>query len=174
MSPITIEESGLEFGPFEEDRCFEIEKSDLCARAQPGVKSVEFLLVRPGRRGVEKLFCVEAKSSAPRAENQPDLQKYFDDIREKMLNSLLLFLAAHQGRHGAAVDELPAGLRALDLRTMKVVFVLVISTAEESWLPPLQDKLAQVLRSTARSFNIDPASIAVLDPVRARAARLIT
>lgn len=173
MSPITIEESGLAFGPFEDDKCFPVEKSVLFAGVGEGVKMVEFMLVRPGKGGVTSLWCVEAKRSAPRAEAPERFDAYFTEIREKMLNALLLFVAARLGRHGDGVDEIPAGLRTLALGSMAVKFVLIITTARADWLPALQDKLRSVMQPTMRVFKIDPAGVAVLTEVMARKQGLI-
>ncbi|HEX2081333.1 MAG TPA: hypothetical protein VHG08_26755 [Longimicrobium sp.] len=174
MSPVTIHESGLAFGPFDEDKCFPVEQSALYASLGEGVKMVEFILLRPGKGGVSNLFCVEAKTSAPQQGSQPRFDEYFAEVREKMLNALLLFLGARLGRDGDAADELPEGLRTPDLRAIGFKFVLVVSTAEESWLVPLQDKFTQVMRSAVKSFNVRPASTVVLDTERARKQGLIT
>lgn len=173
MSPVIIPESGLEFGPFDDDKCFQVERSALCAGLGDGVKMVEFMLVRPGRAGAANLFCVEAKTSAPQQGTQPRFDEYFVEIRDKMLNALLLFLGARLGRHAAAADELPEGIRALDPATVGVKFVLVVSNAEESWLQPLQDKMTDIMRPIVKTFNTGPTSVAVLDAARARRLRLI-
>jgi hypothetical protein len=174
MSPITIPESGLEFGPFDDDKCFYVEKSALYASLGEGVKMVEFLLVRPGRNGTVNLLCVEAKTSNPREENQPRFNEYCSEIRDKMYNALLLFLGAQLGRHGNAADELPEGLRTLDLQTAGVRFVLVVSSAKPDWLTQLQNKMVHVMQPLAKTFNTGPNSVAVLDADRARARGLIT
>lgn len=173
MSPITIHESGLDFGPFDDHQCFPVEQSALYAGLGEGVRMVEFMLVRAGKKGVPTLLCVEAKSSAPRPETQPRFEEYFAEIRDKMLNALLLFVATRQGRHGAAAQALPSGLRMLDPGTMEFRFVLVIPRAEDAWLPPLQDKLRHVLRPVVRAFRIDPASVAVLNEKGAQSWGLI-
>lgn len=173
MSPITIRESGLEFGPFDDDKCFQVERSALCAGLGDGVKMVEFMVVRPGKAGVVNLLCVEAKTSAPQQVTQPAFDEYFHAIRDKMLNALLLFLGARLGRHGHAADELPAALRMLDPATVGLKFVLVVSNAQESWLQALQDKMTDVMRPIVKTFNTGPTSVAVLDAARAKRQRLI-
>lgn len=172
MSPITIRESGLEFGPFDEDKCFEVERSALCAGLGDGVKIVEFMLVRPGKGGVANLLCVEAKTSAPQKGTQPQFDEYFLEIRDKMLNALLLFLGARLGRHGDAADELPHGMRTLDPATVGIKFVLVVSNAQDDWLVPLQEKFTNTMRPIVKTFRVDPASAVVLDARRARAQGL--
>lgn len=173
MSPFTISESGLDFGPFDEAECFPVEGSALCRGLGEGVKMVEFMFVRPGRGGATNLWCVEAKTTAPRPGNQPRFDEYFAEVRDKMLNALLLFLGARLGRHANATDELPDGLKALDPATAGVRFVLVVSNTKEEWLQPLQDKLTHVMRPIVQTFGTGPTSVAVLDQVRARRQYLI-
>jgi hypothetical protein len=173
MSPITITESGVTFGPFDEEACFHIEQSKLFASLGEGIKTVEFLLVKPGRRGALNLLFVEAKSSVPRPTTQPEFAERFAEIRDKMLAALLVFVGARLGRHGAAADELPEQLQALDLAAAQVKFVLVIPDAPDAELAPLQDKMRTVLRPVVRAFALDPASTAVLNRSGARKAGLI-
>lgn len=173
MSPITLSESGLEFGPFDDDKCFPVERSNLYAGLGEGIKMVEFMLVRPGTNGVTNLLCVEAKTTMPQQGTQPRFDESFTEIRDKMLNALLLFLGARLGRHAGAADELPAEMRTLDPATAGVKFVLVVSHAEDHWLQPLQDKMTDVMRPIIKTFNTGPMSVAVLDVARARKQRLI-
>ena len=173
MSPITLSESGLEFGPFDDDLCFPVERSKLYAGLGEGIKMVEFMLVRPGKNGVTNLLCVEAKTTMPQQGNQPRFDESFTEIRDKMLNALLLFLGARLGRHAGAADELPAGMRELDLATAGVKFVLVVSNARKDWLDPLQNKMNNVMRPIVKTFNLDPLSVVVVDPAGARKHGLI-
>lgn len=55
---ITIEESGMIFGPFSEEQCFHIEKSTVHQKLQNGLPIVEFLLIQPEK---DFLLVVEAK-----------------------------------------------------------------------------------------------------------------
>jgi hypothetical protein len=131
MSPVTVEESGLTFGPFPDDACFPVERSPLYRGLGEGVKTVEFLLARKPKRGRIDLLFVEAKTTAPRTESHDQFEKYFADLREKMLGALLLFVGARLGRHGTAAREIPAELRTMSLRTGGIRFVLVVTTARE-------------------------------------------
>lgn len=40
---VVIEESGVRFGPFDRERLFQIEHSDIHKRAGKGIKTVEFI-----------------------------------------------------------------------------------------------------------------------------------
>lgn len=58
---ITINESGMTFGPYAESVCFQIENSPIYTHLGKDVKMVEFVLNRLNADG-EQVFClVEAK-----------------------------------------------------------------------------------------------------------------
>ncbi len=48
---ITIEESGMTFGPFAREQCFRVEDSATHAAAQPDVQIAEFLVIRDAPGG---------------------------------------------------------------------------------------------------------------------------
>jgi hypothetical protein len=165
---ITISESKMNFGPFEEDSCYYIEKSALCQRIQNDVKMVEFLwVVAPN------VLLVEAKSTVSNSKNEQDFSKNLDDVAEKMRNALSLFVAARLGRHSDFVADIPAALRQVDLKTAAFCFVLVIREHKKEWLPPVQDALCKKLRSVVKTWALSPTSIAVLNPDGARRFGLI-
>lgn len=173
MSPVILHESGLAFGPFDERDCFAVEASALYAGVRDGVQMVELMLARRKEGGGVDLLLVEAKSTAPRAESAERFDEYFARVRDKMVGALLLFVSARLGRHGGAGDELPAGLASIPLDRCGIRFVLVVATAEDAWLPPLQDKLRLVMRPVTRAFGLDPNSTTVLNRHMAHRAALI-
>ena len=63
---ISIEESGMIFGPFSEDQLFPIENSPLSKKIGDGIKVAEFVLLRDLQDKPQEVWFVEAKSSAPR------------------------------------------------------------------------------------------------------------
>lgn len=172
MSPVTITESGLEFGPFPEADCFHVEQSALCKSLGEGVKMVEFILARASG-GTTSILFVEAKSSVPRAENGGAFEAYFASIREKMANALTLLLAARLDRHGTGGDELPVSLREVSLGEASVVFVLVIPAAPDASLPPIQDKLDRTMMALRRTFGITATRAVVMNERMARVQRLV-
>ena len=98
MSTRMIIESGMTFGPFPENQCFYIEKSKGYAAIQEHVQMAEFLLLRTSN---EKpvIWIVEAKSSTPRPETQPDFDDFIAEIREKLINAFSLGWASCLKRH---------------------------------------------------------------------------
>jgi hypothetical protein len=161
-----IIESGITFGPYPEGYCFYIEKSDIYAALQEHVQMAEFLLLRESK-GKQVVWIVEAKSSTPRPESQPNFDEFITEIREKLINAFSLGWASCLGRHPQAEAELPENFKTLDLSQTDVKFVLVINGHQEGWLPPLQDALKKALHSIVRSWAFAPTSVAVINEVLA-------
>jgi len=172
MTTQTIIESGMTFGPYPEGRCFYIEKSNCYSAIQEHIQMAEFLLLRTNR---EKpvMWIIEAKSSTPRPETQPNFDNFIAEIREKLINAFSLGWASCLRRHQHAEAELPEAFKTLDLSQTDVKFVLVIKGYQDDWLPPLQDALGIALRSTVKSWAFAPTSIAVINDALAQQYGLI-
>ena len=148
----------MTFGDFAEGHCFSLEDSELYLGMPKGVKTAEFLLLRPGHSPA--VWIVEAKSSSPRPESQPSFAGFLSDISEKLVNALSLGIAAHLGQHA---QDLPAPFREQDLSKLRFVLILVIKGHKDEWLLPLQDALYQALRPTTSTWNLGARSVAVLN-----------
>ena len=172
MSTQMIIESGMTFGPFPEGRCFYIEKSKCYAIIQKHIRMAEFLLLRMNN---EKpvIWIVEAKSSTPRPETQPNFDEFITEIREKFINAFSLGWASCLRRHQVAETELPDNFKTLNLSLVDVKFVLVIKGHQDAWLPPLKDALGDALRSTVKTWAFAPASVVVLNDTLAQQHGLI-
>lgn len=164
---VEIHESGMVFGPYSTDSCLHIEKAQTYQRIVQGVKTVEFLLYKtmPNR-----ILVVEAKSSSPRP-GSDNFNKYIDDIRNKFLNGLSLFIAMRIGRHPDA--DLPINMAKTDISKVNFVFVLVINGHREDWLQPLADALNKSLHAAIKIWAAHPR-VAVLNDQYARKMGLIT
>ena len=162
-----IIESGMTFGPFPEGRCFYIEKSKCYAVIQKHIRMAEFLLLRINN---EKpvIWIVEAKSSTPRPETQPNFDDFIAEIQEKLINAFSLGWASCLKRHQHAEAELPEGFKKLSLSQVDVKFVLVIKNHQDEWLPPLQDALRIALRSTVKTWAFSPNSVVVINDALAQ------
>lgn len=165
MTPetITIDESGMTFGPYPSGHCFHIEKSALYTDIRQGVKMAEFLLLHADSDRPAMLWVVEAKSSSPRPKNDPGFGQFIMEIREKWINALSLVLASRLGRHRQAGTDLPGSFKTFDLSRFDVRFVLVINGHRKSWLPPIQAALQRSLRPLVRTWNFAPTSVVVLN-----------
>jgi len=174
MTTKPIVESGMTFGPYPEGTCFHVEKSHTYTAIQEGVKVAEFVLLR--RRGKNRpasLWVVEARSSTPRPETQPNFDLFISEIREKLVNAFSLVWACCLKRHRRAETELPDHFKALDLSQADVKFVLVIRGHREEWLPPLQEALYEALRPIVKTWAFSPTAVAVMNDAMARERDLI-
>lgn len=162
MTTEAIIESGMTFGPYPAGECFYIEKSACYEKMQEGVQMAEFLLLRQQQQG-PTVWVVEAKSSSPRPETQPNFAEFIDEIRTKLTNGFLFAVAARLKRHPAAADGLPASFKTLDLQTYGFRFVLVINGHKKEWLAPLQSALVQALKPVVKTWALPATSVAVLN-----------
>ncbi|USR91311.1 hypothetical protein NEA10_00785 [Phormidium yuhuli AB48] len=76
-----IDESNMRFGPFPESDCFPIEQSQTYQGIRQGVKMAEFALIRYPKSNLNpvSLWIVEAKSSSPRPNTQPNFADFIDN-----------------------------------------------------------------------------------------------
>lgn len=163
----------MTFGPYPKGRCFHIEESK-CYEAIRGknVKMAEFLLLHTSR-GIPVIWVVEAKSSAPRRENQPDFDDYIAEIREKLINAFSLGWASCLKRHPKAEAELPEGFKTLNLSQVNVKFFLVIKGDPDDGWTQLQNALIKELRPTVKCWAFKPNYVAVIDDKKAQKNGLI-
>jgi hypothetical protein len=173
MTTQPIIESGMTFGPFPEGHCFYIERSATYQKVKDGVKMAEFLLLRFKDGHPPTVWVVEAKSSTPRPETQPNLDEFIDEIRKKLTNALSLGLAACLKRHEDADAELSEPFKALDLSVAGFRLVLVIKDHKKDWLPPLQEALSKALKSTVKTWALPATAVAVINDDLARSHGLI-
>ncbi|ALQ61458.1 hypothetical protein G9455_00615 [Aeromonas hydrophila] len=162
MTTQAIIESGMTFGPYPAGRCFYIEKSAIYEQIKTGVQMSEFLLLKDQQQGTA-VWVVEAKSSSPQPETQPNFTEFINEICTKLTNGFLLTVAACLQRHPETGDELPNGFTTLDLQASSFRFVLVINRHKQEWLPPLQNALEKALKPTVKIWGLPPTSVVVLN-----------
>lgn len=170
-----IVESGMIFGPYPEGDFFYIEKSQIYQEIRDGVKIAEFLLLyRETNEGQPTILIIEAKSSSPKPEKEKEVnfEKYISDIREKFLNTLLLFAAIHLHRH-QSFSEYPEKFQKLDLQKTNIRFILIIKGHKDNWLPPLQEALTKALKPIVKVWNLPPSSVAVFNDTLAQKKGII-
>ena len=80
----------------------------------------EFLLLRS-----QKLWIIEAKSSTPRPETQPNFDTFIEEVREKLSNALSLGLALCLKRH--QYEKLPKAFQELNLANVEFRLILVVN-----------------------------------------------
>lgn len=162
MNTPAIIESGMTFGPYPVGQCFYIEKSACYQKVREGVQMAEFLLLKELQQG-PTVWVIEAKSSSPRPETQPNFAEFIDEIRAKLTNGFLLAVAARLQRHPAADRELPEAFKKFDLKARGFRFVLVINGHKQEWLEPLQSALVQALKPVVKTWALPATSVAVLN-----------
>ena len=165
-------ESGMSFGPYPDGHCFRVEKSDIYNKLGQGVKMAEFLLLRKNSQP-PTIWIVEAKSSSPRPETQPNFGEFIHEIREKLVNALTLGVAACLSRHKSVAAEPPELFKMLDLKTLDFKLVLVINGHRDAWLPPVQDALKKALHVAVKTWGLSVNSVTVINDKNAREHGLI-
>ena len=166
-------ESGMTFGPFPDGSCFPIEQSASYKAIESGVKMAEFLLLRQTGDNSPVIWVVEAKSSTPKPQTQPDFNGFIEEIRHKLSNALNLGLAACLGRHPTAWAELSDSFKSLDLGSVSFRLVLVINGHRDEWLPPLNDALTSALLPVVKTWALPPTAVTVINDDLARYHGLI-
>lgn len=158
---VIISESDMQFGEYEEEQIFQLEKSSqYTKKLRPnGIKSCEFILRRDN-----KLYFVEAKKSCPRQieagtseEKRIKYRKYIYDIVLKMRHSLALYSNILLERYDT--EGMPELLRERNLSDLEIRLVLVVKNAEKGWLAPFQDVFRNELRDELRIWKIPGFSI---------------
>ena len=152
-----IIESDMYFGDYLEENFFKIENSKLHLSFGEGIKVVEFLLYRKN----DKLLFVEAKKTCPNAANKEEsaeksakFEEYYEDIKDKFIDSLQMFLTTILKR-GIEDEEIGAVLKTkTDYSKTGLCFVLVIRNADELWLAGPKAELEKRLQSIRKIWGI--------------------
>ena len=164
---ITIEESGMQFGPFAADDLFAHEQVLKNVQFGDHVKMVEFI-VRLNTGKMKAVAFVEARSSIPRKNDE-----FLEEIRHKINHSLIVWFASVIGRHPTVSTALPSHLRQLEHLKLALKCYLVIPGVPDEHLAPFTDKFRQIMASEINLWPIKPEHIRVLNRVRAIKAGLL-
>ncbi|MGI9279908.1 MAG: hypothetical protein ACR2PX_09780 [Endozoicomonas sp.] len=171
---MTISESDMEFGPFAVNDILQIETCKSYKSIQQGVAIAEFILSRPTRKSPHALWVVEAKSSSPRPQTQPQFDSFIQDICEKFINSMHLFLAGVLERNTQMHDEIPPGMSDITAANADFKFILVIKGHKDDWLDPLKDALNHHLDPLIKTWKLNPSCVVVMNDTMARQRQLIS
>ena len=157
-----IIESGMEFVIQRGDNSlFYLEESQIYKKIQKDVKMAEFLLLRP--ESVNKIWIIEAKSSSPRPETQPNFNEFIQEMTEKFVNALTFFIANYLKRHH---NELSEDLQDCSLHDIEFAFILIINGHKKMWLVPLKEALEKSLTPLLKTWG--QSYVVVLNDVMAR------
>ena len=156
-------ESGLQF-EFEDDSCYRIELSQAAEALGEGIKKAECLCVQE-----DTLWVLEAKSSIPQErKDKKRYEEWWQDIYDKLHNSLQLTVLGLAGRHALIGAELPEKFKSSDLSQLNIKLVLVIpampaehamimTSKLQSFFDPLFKKLWQIKSNAIFVMNEDQA-----------------
>lgn len=142
-------ESGMTFGPFDDESIFRIEKSKMLSHCN-NIKPVEFVHLKKKNR----LVFVEAKKSSPinRENNEDNYEKFIREITQKFVDSFQLYMAGLLKRK-SGYEEISEKMMQADYQKMNFVFLLIIKGHEATWLPPLQKDLENRMRGFRSVWN---------------------
>lgn len=167
----TIEESGMTFGPFDTEACYQIEHSNGHRSLGEGFKMVEFTYFDEPSA---KLWLVEAKSSIPNPKTDAtEYETYFDNLFEKFENALLLHGTSALGRNQVCCAELPIKMQGMPWPALQIQLRLVIPDVPNHFLPQLTDKLQTHLKKLLAVWRHDLMDIKVINADFARREGLI-
>lgn len=165
---ITISESNMNFGPFEEDCVFYIEKSHLYQNICYGVQMAEFILKKD-----KNLIFIEAKSSSPKQLKKDDGSPcdFIVEVSDKLTNALELFISANLKIANDSKEEANNLIDFNSISEYSIKFRLVINGHKKEWLTNIQDALEKNLKSYSKIWNIE---VKVLNDETARQYKLIS
>lgn len=153
-----IEESGILFGKFEQDRLLVIENSSIQKKAGKGIKTVEFLYLTENNN----LLFLEAKKSCPNVANRDETiekqikyEEYFSDIADKFIDSLNMFAATALGRNNECNDVGAVWWSKRTYENVEIKLILVVANAEEEWLQGPKIELERRLLRVRKIWNAD-------------------
>ena len=133
------------------DFLFRIEKCKTLSSLQ-GIKTAEFLLLDDKNSSI-KIWIVEAKLGSPQPAKEEDFNKFINEIKDKLYDSLSLFIAMYLGRH---LKELPTSFQQVDLERVSFNLVLLMTSQNfnknEDWVSNLQNSLQDVLNPLVRKM----------------------
>ena len=156
-----IKESGMAFGDYDDKNLFKIENSSIHKLAGSNIKSVEFILLNEHTK-VKKVIILEAKRNCPNEivkdtseEKQKNYEKYFSDITAKFSDSINMFAAAMLNRYPDKSEIGEELCRTVPDEKYKMLLVLVIASAEESWLQGPRAELERRLLKMRKIWECD-------------------
>ena len=147
---ITIPESGMQFGPFDERYIFQIEKSQLYKSLGENIKAVEFVLCQQ----MNKICFIEAKSSAPQPHNNKDFDKFILELYDKFVHSIELFFSTILKRKKDIYGEMPSCFHEAEYARIAIKLILVINGHEIGWLSPISDALKRKLKRQIKTWDL--------------------
>lgn len=153
---------------FLDDDIFRIEEDEL-VQSTDGIKACECVVLIS-----ENVALIEAKSSAPRIDNEEKFQQFISDIRQKFADSLQLFSdIKNKNRGEGAFQRLPINLQNTQILTDAYKIYLIIHGHRLDWLLGLIDALRVALQEEVKKWNLRDSNIKVYNEQTALENHLI-
>jgi hypothetical protein len=160
-------ESFMKFS-FNENDLFRIEEDEL-VKAAERIKACECVVLIS-----ENVALIEAKSSAPRIDNEEKFQTFISDIRQKFADSLQLFSDIKSKAKGEeAFQRLPVNLQNTQVPTEAYKIYLIIHGHQLDWLLGLTDALRKELKDVVKQWNLRDSNVKVYNEESALENKLI-
>lgn len=169
MASISLKESGMTFGPFDEKDCFKIETSACYKRLTSknhGIKSVEFVLYE-APQNQDKAPQNQGSLLFPQPGNKDHFDQFIEDVTTKFKDSLALYMALQLKRHVETADFHSNSLN-IPMGKIELMFLLVIQKHKAEWLPTISDALRSKLMKDAQIWNFPTLHILALKDEMAR------
>lgn len=148
-------ESFMKFS-FNDEDIFRIEEDEI-VKSSEGIKACECIVLLS-----ENVALIEAKSSAPRIDNEEKFQTFINDIRQKFSDSLQLFNDIKNRVYGEdAFKRLPINLQSTQVPQEAYKIYLIIHGHKLEWLLGLIDALRVALKEEVRKWNLRDSNIKV-------------
>ncbi|MCL2513652.1 MAG: hypothetical protein FWF08_07100 [Oscillospiraceae bacterium] len=165
-----FKESEMEFGNFDESKCFRIEKSDIYKKnfGGNGFSTVEFVLFRPEKN---KLLFVEAKTTLPDISNKEDFNKNVDGIVKKFVDSFYLTLSLWFENNNYDKRELPLNYIDFINKNVEFTMVLVIKNRKADGIKRIKARITE--RFPKRELRLWKFDVIVMNEDFARKNNLV-
>jgi len=115
-----------------------------------------------------EILFIEAKSSAPK--NKEDLNNFAQDIYQKFLDSLLIFIATKNDRKNTYSKNMSENLKKVSLKS-DIKLVLIINNMAKKDLSFLKEFLSRKMRKFLYIFSI--SDIVVMNDLQAKSKNII-
>ncbi|VAW39109.1 hypothetical protein MNBD_CHLOROFLEXI01-4634 [hydrothermal vent metagenome] len=151
MPSKTVTESGLDF-ILDADKLFlpEREVFYITKLSSHGVKICDVIFLNPH----DDLLIIEIKSSSPR-----EHQEFIKEIKQKFVDSLLIFVATWANRKNTQAKYFPSSLQISNVLQRKMRLVLIIASHKPEWLSPLRDSLRKECRPLEKLFSLEETQV---------------
>ena len=171
---VTINESGMQFGPFDDGNILPIETCKSYKKIKKNVPIVEFMLSRPSGKSPNAIWAIEAKTTMSNPGSKADFKTNIQDICIKFINSVHLFLSGLTQRNVLMESEIPSGMNHITATNMDLKLILVIKKSQVDWLPPVRDALNRELQPLIKTLSLNSPCVFVFNEETARKKHLIS